>query len=338
MHHTVSDCFECIPPEDRDKAWFMKSAIRSGYSGKEVRPRTVGFEMNELTRAHMDHRRIWMDFDYCYPVISRRAKGVSLGVNLNPDKVCNFDCVYCEVDRVNPARRRDVDLDQLEKEMADLLDLVASGRLFEYSPFDGARPADRRLNDIAFSGDGEPTTAKEFPECLARMARLKKARGLEDVKLVLITDSTRLQAAEVVKGLETLMSHNGEIWAKLDAGTEAYYREINRSKVPFSRILENLAVTARRWPLTIQTLLLEWNHSAPSAGELDAYLACLRTILESGGQIQAIQLYTVARPTPEAGARPLKAAVLDGLADQVRSKLPDVPVETFYGPDAPAHA
>lgn len=294
--------------------------------------------MDELIKAHMDHRRLWRNFDYCYPVVSRRARGVSLGVNLNPDRVCNFDCVYCEVDRVNPAKRRDVDLDQLESEMASLLDLVISGSLFETAPFDTARPSDRRLNDIAFSGDGEPTTAREFPECVERLARLKEARGLKDVKLVLITDSSRLQARDVIQGLETMMAHNGEIWAKLDAGTEVYYREINRSKVPFSRILENLEMTSRRWPLTIQTLLLEWNGCAPTKGELDAYLGCLHTILDSGGQLQGVQLYTVARPTPEPGARPLKAAVLDALAAQVRTQLPGISVDTYYGPDAPEHA
>ena len=100
--------------------------------------------MSSLIPAHLDHRRAWSDFDYCYPVISRRSKGVSLGVNLNPDKVCNFDCVYCEVDRTTPGRRRDIDLDQLEREMAALLDLTLDGSLFAFSPFDSARPEQRR--------------------------------------------------------------------------------------------------------------------------------------------------------------------------------------------------
>jgi len=294
--------------------------------------------MERLVKAHLDHRRIWQDFDYCYPVISRRSRGVSLGVNLNPDKICNFDCVYCEVDRVNPARRKDVDLDQLEREMALLLNLSISGALFEVSPFDSARPEQRRLNDIAFSGDGEPTTAREFPEVVARLARLKASRGLEDVKLVLITDSSRLQAPEVVQGLETLMANNGEIWAKLDAGTETYYREINRSKVPFARILENLLSAGRRWPITIQTLFLEWNGRGPEAGEIEAYKSCLQVLLEGGAQIQSLQLYTVARPTPEAAARPLRAGSLDALAGSISAAFPLLPVEVFYGPDAGAHA
>jgi wyosine [tRNA(Phe)-imidazoG37] synthetase (radical SAM superfamily) len=287
--------------------------------------------MRELVKAHLDHRRAWHTFDYCYPVISRRSRGVSLGVNLNPDKVCNFNCVYCEVDRVNPPRRADLDADQLVAEMETLLDLVASGELFLAPPFDSARPDQRRLNDIAFSGDGEPTTVKAFPEIVRRMADLKRRKGLGDVKLVLITDSTRLQAPEVVEGLGVLMANQGEIWAKLDAGTEAYYREIDRSMVPFSRILENLAATAARWPILIQTLFLSWKGAGPAMGEVDAYIQCLQALRERGN-LKGLQLYTVARPTPEPEARPLPAEELDRLAARVGDALPGLPVEVFYGP------
>jgi wyosine [tRNA(Phe)-imidazoG37] synthetase (radical SAM superfamily) len=287
--------------------------------------------MSELVQAHLDHRRIWQDFQYAYPVISRRSKGVSLGVNLNPDKICNFDCVYCEVDRTVPGPRPDIDLDQLEREMAALLDLTVSGTLFAVSPFSSARPEQRRLNDIAFSGDGEPTTAREFAGAVARIARLKRERGLDQVKLVLITDSSRLTAPEVIAGLDLMMANQGEIWAKLDAGSEAFYREVNRSKVPFARILDNLAATVRRWPITIQTLFLEWRGQGPGPAEVAAYLDRLREILAQG-RIQGLQLYTVARPTPEPEARPLPAAAMDALAAQVRAGLPDLPVEVFYGP------
>ena len=291
--------------------------------------------MTDLIPAHLDHRRVWSDFDYCYPVISRRSKGVSLGVNLNPDKVCNFDCVYCEVDRRTPGRRRDIDLDQLEREMAALLDLTLDGSLFTFAPFDSARPEQRRLNDIAFSGDGEPTTAKEFPEVVERIAHLKWQRGLADVKLVLITDSSRLQAREVVQGLDTLMANNGEIWAKLDAGTEAYYKEINRTSIPFSRILENIEITARLRPVTIQSLFLSWKGQGPSTAEIVAYCECLKRIQGMGGQLQGLQLYTVARPTPEPEARPLRGVELDALAAQVAEALPGLPIEVFYGPEGP---
>jgi wyosine [tRNA(Phe)-imidazoG37] synthetase (radical SAM superfamily) len=289
--------------------------------------------MSNLIKAHLDHRRVWRNFLYCYPVISRRSRGLSLGVNLNPDKVCNFDCVYCEVDRTVPARGRDVDLDQLEAELGQLMDLATSGEIYQVPPFDTARPEERRLNDVAFSGDGEPTTAREFAEAVARVARMKQQRGLDLVKLVLITDSSRLQAPDVVQGLETLMAHEGEVWAKLDAGTEAYYQEICRSLVPFQRILDNLLATARRWPILIQTLFLEWRGRGPSEVELEAYCSRLEHILDQGGQLQAIQLYTVARPTPEPEARPLRRLELDAVAASLRGRLPGLPVEVYYGPE-----
>ena len=259
---------------------------------------------------------------------------MSLGVNLNPDKICNFDCVYCEVDRLTPARRKDLDMDLLDKELGLLLDLATSGEIYDIPPFDSARPEQRRLNDIAFSGDGEPTTAREFAEVVARVASLKKQRGLDLVKLVLITDSSRLQAPEVVKGLETLMANQGEIWAKLDAGTEAFYREICRSQVPFQKILDNLLATARRWPILIQTLFLSWKGQGPSAAEVAAYCDRLEAILAQGGRLRAIQLYTVARPTPEPQARPLPRRDMDALAALVGARLPGLPVEVYYGPEA----
>lgn len=311
----------------------MAGAPRAPAEERHDRVPAYAEVMTELIKAHLDHRRLWRDFDYCYPVVSRRSRGVSLGVNLNPDKVCNFDCVYCEVDRFSPPKRRDLDLDLLERELGLLLDLATSGELYEIPPFDSTRPEQRRLNDIAFSGDGEPTTAREFAEVLERVARLKAQRGLDLVKLVLITDSSRLQAPEVVRGLETLAAHQGEIWAKLDAGSESFYREICRSQVPFQRILDNLLATARRMPVIIQTLFLEWRGQGPSELELETYCGRLQHILAQGGRLQAVQLYTVARPTPEPQARPLRRLEMDALAAVLRGRLPGLSVEVYYGPE-----
>ena len=73
--------------------------------------------------VHRDHRRGLADNRYVYAVVSRRSRGVSVGVNLNPDKVCNFDCVYCQVDRTTPGADRDVDVERLGAELDFVLDL-----------------------------------------------------------------------------------------------------------------------------------------------------------------------------------------------------------------------
>src|SRR5437868_7086142 len=87
---------------------------------------------------YRSHSRSWRENRYVYPVISRRSKGLSVGVNLNPDKVCNFDCVYCCVDRTEPAALRDVDLLALRGELDAMLALAGSGQLFAEPPFDAA--------------------------------------------------------------------------------------------------------------------------------------------------------------------------------------------------------
>jgi sulfatase maturation enzyme AslB (radical SAM superfamily) len=63
--------------------------------------------------AVRDHSRAHANYLYVYPVISRRSRGLSIGVNLNPDKVCNFDCIYCEVDRRTPPRTTVLDVAQI---------------------------------------------------------------------------------------------------------------------------------------------------------------------------------------------------------------------------------
>src|SRR5882757_9732879 len=104
------------------------------------------------------HSRSWQQNRYVYPVISRRSKGLSIGVNLNPDKVCNFDCVYCCVDRTTPPIEREVDLGVLRDELDQMMALAISGELFGEPPFDQTPAHLKRVNDIAFSGDGEPTS------------------------------------------------------------------------------------------------------------------------------------------------------------------------------------
>src|SRR5262249_41475945 len=172
-------------------------------------------------------RRTFAENLYVYAVVSRRSKGVSIGLNLNPDKICNFDCVYCQVDRRTPPVVRDVDVQRLRAELEDMLDLVVSGQLYEMERFRETPPALRRLNDIAFSGDGEPTTCPEFAAIVAMVAEVKQRRQLHDVKLVLITNASQFHRSRVKQALATLARDNGEVWAKLEAGTEAYYQQID---------------------------------------------------------------------------------------------------------------
>jgi wyosine [tRNA(Phe)-imidazoG37] synthetase (radical SAM superfamily) len=266
----------------------------------------------------------WKGFLYVYPGISRRAGGVSIGINLNPDKVCNFNCVYCEVDRRIPPRVREVRLDVLEAELRAMLRIWQSGVLFDQVPFASAPPAVRHLRQITFSGDGEPTASPIFEQAVAVAAKARNELAPPDCQLVLITDSACLERPGVQAGLEMLRSVPHQIWAKLDAGTEAYYREVNGSQVPYERILQNLESTAKRFPLIIQSLFVRIRSIGPSPEEIDAYCDRLDAIRRAGGQLLGIQLNTVARRPPVDWVTAIPAEELERVAAQIkeRSGLP----------------
>jgi wyosine [tRNA(Phe)-imidazoG37] synthetase (radical SAM superfamily) len=280
---------------------------------------------------HRDHRRTFAENLYVYAVVSRRSKGVSIGVNLNPDKVCNFDCVYCQVDRKTPPVVRDVDEPRLLEELDEMLDLVTTGRLFDHERFRQTPPALRRLNDIAFSGDGEPTTYPRFREIVRAAADVKRRRGLDDVKLVLITNATMLHRPAVREALGVLDGNNGEVWAKLEAGTEVYYQAIDRTTIPLQRVLDNITEAARVRPVVIQALFLRLNGDPPSAAELEAFCDRLNEVLKAGGRIKLVQVYTVAREPAESYVDALSHAEVEAIVDLVRRRT-GLPAEPFYGP------
>src|SRR3989304_8265445 len=85
---------------------------------------------NVKLAQYADHTRGWRGNAYIYPVISRRSGGLSIGINLNPDAACNFDCIYCQVDRTVEPRVRDVNVERLETELATMIELAGGGGVF----------------------------------------------------------------------------------------------------------------------------------------------------------------------------------------------------------------
>ena len=279
---------------------------------------------------HQHHPRHWRESLYVYPVISRRSGGLSIGVNLNPDKACNFDCVYCQVDRTVAPRVRTVDVARVGQELSSMVALARSGELFQDASFADLPTDMRHIRDIAFSGDGEPTTCKEFLECVELVADLKRAAGLNDVKIVLITDACYLTRPQVAAGLALLDANHGEIWAKLDAGTEEYYRLVNRPNYPLSHVIENIIDAARRRPVVIQSLFMRLKGAGPGESELIAYTERLIEIAAAGGVIKYVQVYTVARRPAESYVTALSDGEVDHIVDLVRSRT-GLPAEPYYG-------
>jgi wyosine [tRNA(Phe)-imidazoG37] synthetase (radical SAM superfamily) len=286
-----------------------------------------------LTALETHHPRRFEENRFVYPVLSRRSEGISVGVNLNPDKVCNFDCIYCQVDRRSASETRFVDLGRLLEELESTLCLVTSGELFRQEKFKDTPPGLRRLNDIAFSGDGEPTTYRNFDEIIAACARLKQRLGLDAVKMVLITNASMFHRPHVERGLAILDQNNGEIWAKLEAGTEEYFQLVDRTPIPFRQILENITRAARVRPLVIQSLFMQVNGRPPTPAELDAFCDRLNEIQAAGGKLKLVQVYTVARRPAERFVAPLADKEVDAIVRLVEMRT-GLAAKAYYGASA----
>ena len=286
--------------------------------------------------AIRDHRRQWRDCLYVYPVISRRARGLSIGVNINPDKRCNFACLYCQIDRRIRRNLDSVDLTVLKAELELALAEAAGGKIWAEPRFAHVPAEMRRINDIAFSGDGEPTARGEFDAAVKVAADAKAAAALADVKIVVITNAAHLGSPQVARALPILDANNGEIWAKLDAGTQELFDAVNRPRpaMRLDDIVRGITAVARGRAVVIQTLFFRIDGQGPGQAQIAAYAARLREILAGGGRIKLVQLHTIARSPMSPSARFLPDDELDKLAQAVRRAVPELPVEAYYGADA----
>ena len=278
---------------------------------------------------HKQHSRHWRGKKYVYPVISRRSHGLSIGVNLNPDGLCNFDCVYCSFEHRIRTNAGPVDLSVLGAELDELLEMARSGQLFREEPFDRTPPELRRLNDVAFSGDGEPTACARFADACKTVVETVERHQLNDTKIILITNATLLRRVVVKGALRFLDDHHGEVWAKLDAGTQEYYERINRTTIPLAHILANILDAAKIRPVVIQSLFMKIHDLRPSDHELVAYVQRLEDLVKGGAKIKLVQIYTVAREPNESYVRPVERHVINRIVRRVRQI--GLNAEGYYG-------
>lgn len=273
--------------------------------------------MSTRNQLHSLHPREYANFTFAYPVLSRRSGGVSFGVNLNLDKICNFDCPYCQVDRTVPGRPQRLDVSRIREEVEALLDTVDERGVCRLPLFDALPDDQKILRDVALSGDGEPTMVSDFPAICSALKDLQASRPELDFKLVLITNATLLDRAAVNLGIDSLLSRNGEVWAKLDAGTEEWYQRVNVSRVSLDRIEANLIALGKKHPFKIQSFFCRIDGEGWGEDEIMAWLARLARIRGTAARILEVQLYTLARPPAEATVTPVDAAFLEDIRARV---------------------
>lgn len=272
-----------------------------------------------------DHDRAAAGMTYAYPVLSRRSRGVSLGVNLNPNRACNWRCIYCQVPGLVRGSGPAIDLQQLEDELRRLLDDVLRGDFMERRVPAGSR----RLNDVALSGDGEPTSSPQLGEVVELIGKImRELELLDSVRLVLITNGSLLHRPPVAAALERISQLGGEVWFKLDSVTPAGLRKINSASIEPDGHIARLRRSAELCTTRIQTCVFAQSGVPPSVEEQDAYLACLRALVRDRVSVRDVLLYTLARPSHQPEAPELSAVTPEWLSEfAAKIEAVGVPVE-----------
>jgi hypothetical protein len=264
-----------------------------------------------------NHDRDSAALRYVYPVVSRRAGGVSVGINLNTNNACNWRCIYCQVPGLTRGTAPKVELEVLEQELRGFLNELLHGDFMRDRVPEGVR----RINDIALSGNGEPTSAAEFVGVIAVIAKLRREVALpETVKTVLITNGSLLYRSQVQQGLRDMAKLNGEVWFKLDRASAAGMQLVNDTQIGMAKVRDNLIAAIACCPTWLQTCWFALDGQPPSRRDEDDYLEFVAALLRDGHDPRGVLLYSLARPSLQAEAprlSALSAAQLQPFADRI---------------------
>ncbi|GJL76543.1 radical SAM protein [Nitrosomonas sp.] len=241
-----------------------------------------------------DHSRDKVGLTYIYPVVSRRAGGVSIGINLNPNNACNWRCIYCQVPDLTRGAAPPINLEKLEMELRGFLQELVYGDFMQTQ----VPPEARTIQDIALSGNGEPTSAKEFEQVIALIGRVKKDFPLpENLKLVLITNGSLINRPHVLAGLKRMNCLNGEVWFKLDSATREGRLRINNTRMSLRQVRENIGLSASTCSTWLQTCVFSLDTQPPSEKETAAYLKFVESLLQEDVPLKGVLVYGIIRPS-----------------------------------------
>ena len=262
-----------------------------------------------------DHSRELSGLKYIYSVISRRAGGLSIGVNLNVNSACNWQCIYCEIPNLTRGSPPPIELDVLEDELRFFLNDLIHGDYMEKN----VAIDDRHVKDIAFSGNGEPTSAEEFPAVISIVEKiLNEFNLLHKIKIRLITNGSLMYRASVLQSIAMLEKINGEVWFKVDSALEESIETINQINLKPKQILERLQACALNCPTFIQTCIFTIDGKEPDQKSIDAYINLVKEVKTT---IKGVHIYGLARPSLQPQANRIGRINLDVLENFAKELL-----------------
>lgn len=158
---------------------------------------------------------------YIYGPVSSRRIGSSLGISLVSYKVCNFDCIYCQLGRTTVKTNR-------RKEYVKIKDILTELKEFVSAPDFRNTPVDY----ISLSGTGEPLLNLQIADLI------KGIKEITSLPIVLITNAFFLKDEKIrqeVLGVDVIMP-------SLDAIDKKTFEKIDRpyGKVNLEEVIDGL--------------------------------------------------------------------------------------------------
>lgn len=217
------------------------------------------------------------------PVPSRRF-GLSLGIDLVPNKTCSFDCIYCQLGPTTRLTLTPQPFFPLEEVMRDVEEALE----------DGPTP-----DVMTLAGSGEPTLFSPLGELFDGL------KSLAEIPILLITNSSLLWRDEVAEAvLKT------DILApSLDAGDPETYRRVNahHQDIPFDLLLKGLRNVTRAYAGEIRLEVMLVRGVNDDERSLEAIARQLESL-----RFDQVDINTPVRPpVPERGALPCDLDVLE---------------------------
>ena len=208
------------------------------------------------------------------PILSRRL-GKSLGVDVFPGKICNYDCIYCELGRSTkrcPAAGDCLPVETVVEAVKERLREIA------------------QPDHVTLYGPGEPTLHNQIGEIIAGIRKISKG------PVVLLTNGSLFWMGEVRKAVLAA----DLIIPSLDAGGEDTFHAVNRpaGDVTFEKMVEGLVALRRdyRGPIWLEVFLVDGlTTGEDEIRRIRHYVDLIRP--------DRIQLNTVDRPAAEPHVR-----------------------------------
>lgn len=243
------------------------------------------------------------------PVRSRRL-GRSLGLNVSPVsyKLCSFNCVYCQYGWTDVSM---LDTAPYASDFPGVDDFASAlERVLIEQKSEG-------IDNITFSGNGEPTLHHRFTDLVDIAAELKK-KYYPAARLGVLTNSSTVTMDKVRSALNRLDFRI----MKLDAGDTKTFQEINRPcpQVDYREILEYLKSMA---DVTLQTMFVDGAFCNIDEGQVAAWV-------ERVGEVKPVkaQIYSLHRPAAASLLKEVPAEKLGEIAARTE-KATGVSVEVI---------